>query len=64
MVVQLLISTIGELSITFFRRRMTEVEGRSYSRANMRDAVLAHFASHESTSTTEVARASGISTKL
>ncbi len=63
MVAPLMVSTLDEFSITFFHRRMTEAEGRSYSHANTRDAVLAHFASHESASTAEVARAAGISTK-
>ena len=63
MVAPLMVSTLDEFSITFFHRRMTEAEGRSYSRKNTRDAVLAHFASHESASTAEVARAAGISTK-
>lgn len=63
MVAPLMKSSLAEFSITFFHRRMTEAEGTSYSRTNTRDAVLAHFVSHESASTAEVARAAGISTK-
>ena len=41
MVAPLMISTLDEFSITFFHRRMTEAENKSYSRTNTRDAVLA-----------------------
>lgn len=59
----LLRSTLDEFDITFRHRRMTEAEGAGYSRGNVEEAVLAYFTEHESASTSEVAKASGMSTK-
>ena len=56
-------STLDEFDITFRHRRMTEAEGAGYSRGNVEEAVLAYFTEHESASTSEVAKASGMSTK-
>jgi ATP-dependent DNA helicase RecG len=56
-------STLDEFDITFRHRRMTEAEGAGYSRGNAEEAVLAYFTEHESASTSEVAKASGMSAK-
>lgn len=56
-------STLDGFEIVFRHRRMTEQEGGGYSRGNTEAAVLAYFGEHESASTSEVARASGMSTK-
>lgn len=56
-------STLDEFNITFRHRRMTEAEGAGYTRDNVEAAVLAYFAERESASTSEVAKASGMSTK-
>ena len=56
-------STLDEFDITFRHRRMTEAEGAGYSKGNVEEAVLAYFTEHESASTSEVAKASGMSTK-
>lgn len=56
-------STLDEFEIVFRHRRMTEQEGSGYTRGNVEAAVLAYFAEHESASTSEVAKASGMSAK-
>ncbi|MCI7439143.1 MAG: putative DNA binding domain-containing protein [Coriobacteriaceae bacterium] len=56
-------STLDEFNITFRHRRMTEAEGAGYTRDHVEAAVLAYFAERESASTSEVAKASGMSTK-
>lgn len=56
-------STLDGFDITFRHRRMTEAEGAGYSKGNMAEAVLTYFSEHESASTSEVAKASGTSTK-
>lgn len=44
-------------------RRMTDAEGKGYSRLNVESAILAYLTKRESASTSEVARAAGISSK-
>ena len=56
-------STLDEFDITFRHRRMIEAEGAGCSRGNVEEAVPAYFTEHESASTSEVAKASGMSTK-
>lgn len=56
-------SDLDEFKIIFLHRSMTEQEGSGYSRKNVEEAVMTFFASHESASTSEVARSAGISTK-
>lgn len=56
-------SSLDKFSITFRHRRMTEAEGASYAKGNVEEAILAYFAERESASTSEVAKASGMSTK-
>ena len=56
-------STLDEFDILFRHRRMTEGEGYSYSRANVEEAILSYFAEHESASSSEVAKAVGMTMK-
>lgn len=42
---------------------MIEQESRSYTRGNVREAVLDFISSRESVSTSEIARAAGVSSK-
>ena len=56
-------STLDEFDILFRHRRMTEEEGRSYSRANVEEAILSYFAEHESASSSEVTKAVGMTMK-
>lgn len=56
-------STLDEFEIVFRHRRMTEQEGSGYSKGNVEAAVLAYFTEHESASTSEVAKVSGMSVK-
>lgn len=42
---------------------MTKEEGRRYSAKNVEEAILAYAVARESVSTSEVARAAGLSTK-
>lgn len=56
-------SSFKEFRILIRHRKMTESENRSYSRENTESAILAFLAQHESASTSELAAASGISTK-
>ena len=58
-----LVSTLSEFRIIFGHRRMTEQEGTSYSRDNMRQAILSYLAERNSASTSELANAAGVSTK-
>ena len=48
-------STLDEFDIIFRHRRMTEEEGHSYSKGNVKEAILGYFAGHESASTAEIA---------
>lgn len=56
-------SSLSEFRIAFRHRKMTEQEGISYSRANVEDAILAFISQRSSASTSEIARAAGISSK-
>lgn len=56
-------SNLDEFDIMFRHRRMTEQEGSGYSKGNVEAAILAYFTEHESASTSEVAKASGMSIK-
>ena len=56
-------STLDEFDLTFRHRRMTEQEGKSYSRRNVDGAILSYLTERESASASEIARASGISLK-
>lgn len=56
-------SSLDGFRIMFRHRRMTEQESSSYSKRNVETAILEYFAQHESASTSEIAKASGISTK-
>ena len=55
-------NTLDEFRIIFRHRRMTEQEN-SYSKTNVEEAILAYFTSHESASTSEIARSAGMSNK-
>lgn len=57
------VSTLSEFRIIFGHRRMTEQEGTSYSRDNMRQAILSYLAERNSASTSELADAAGVSAK-
>ena len=56
-------STLDAFSLTFRHRRTTEEEGRSFSRRNVEEAILAYLSERESASTAEISRVSGISVK-
>lgn len=59
----LIVSSLDEFRLTFRHRRMTEQEGRGYSRKNVERAILALVSSKSSASTSEIAKAAGISGK-
>ena len=56
-------SSLDQFNIMFRHRSMTQEEGRGYSSRNVEEAILAYVVSRESASTSEVARAAGVSTK-
>lgn len=56
-------SSLDEFDIVFRHRRMTEEEGKGYSRVNVEEAILSYFSEHESAGSSEVARAAGMSVK-
>jgi len=56
-------STLDDFVITFRHRKMTEAEDAGYTRKNVEEAILAYFADHKSASTSEIAKASGMSAK-
>lgn len=49
--------------IIFRHRSMTERESASYTRGNVREAVLDFISARESVSTSEIARAAGVTNK-
>lgn len=49
--------------IIFRHRSMTEQESRSYTKSNVKEAILGFISTRESVSTSEVARAAGVSNK-
>lgn len=59
----LVISNLNEFRIILRHRRITQEEGSSYSKANVGEAILEFLRDRDSASTSEVARAAGISTK-
>lgn len=56
-------SGLDEFRIIFLHRSMTADESTTYTKQNVIEAILRYFAERESLSTTEVARAAGISSK-
>lgn len=56
-------SSLDEFRFILLHRKTTEHEDAAYSKANVEDAILAYFATHESASTAEIANAAGMSTK-
>lgn len=56
-------STLIEFDLTFLHRRMTDQEGKLYSKKNVEEAILAYLSTKGSASATEMSRASGISVK-
>lgn len=56
-------SSLDEFLLIMRHRRMTDQEDRSYTRENVKTAILGYIADHESASTSELAKASGMSTK-
>lgn len=56
-------STLDEFVLIMRHRRMTEQEDHSYTKENVKTAILEFFAGHESVSTSELAKASGMSVK-
>lgn len=59
----LVLSSLDEFKIILRHRKMTREEGTSYSKANVEEAILEFLRNRGSASTSEVARAAGISTK-
>lgn len=58
----IVVSTLDEFRIIFRHRRMTKQEN-SYSKTDVEEAMLAYFATHESASTSEIAKSAGMSNK-
>lgn len=56
-------STLNEFVLMLRHRRMTDQEDRSYTKENVKTAIIEYFANHESASTSELAKASGMSVK-
>lgn len=56
-------SSLDEFSIIFKHRKMTEEEGKGYSKANVEEAILKYLSEHDSASSSEVARAAGLAIK-
>ena len=56
-------SSLASFDFMIRHRKMTDAEGRGYSKRNVEDAIIAYLSERESVSTSEVARAAGISTK-
>lgn len=56
-------SDLRAFHITLLHRRMTSQEGEDYAKANVLQAIQTFFLEHESASTSEVAKAAGLSTK-
>ena len=59
----LISSSIDEFRIVMRHRKMTEEEGRAYSKGNTEEAILEFVRARGSASTSEIANAAGISTK-
>lgn len=56
-------SSLANFDFMIRHRKMTDAEGKGYSKRNVEDAILAYLSERESVSTSEVARAAGISSK-
>lgn len=56
-------NSLDGFRIIFRHRSMTEQEGALYSKANVEEAILSYVAEHSSASTSEIARAAGVSPK-
>lgn len=56
-------STLDEFVLIMRHRRMTDQEDRSYTKENVKTAILGYIADRESVSTSELAKASGMSVK-
>lgn len=56
-------STLDEFVLIMRHRRMTDQEGRSYTKENVKTAILGYITDRESVSTSELAKASGMSMK-
>lgn len=56
-------SGLDQFDIMFRHRKMTDEEGRGYSSKNVEEAILSYISGRESVSTSEVARAAGVSAK-
>lgn len=56
-------SSLDGFQIVLRHRKMTEQEGKAYSKNNVEDAILAFLSERESASASEIARASGIGIK-
>ena len=56
-------SSLDEFGIMFRHRKITDQEGKEYSRSNVDDAILSYLSERESASSKEIAQASGLSVK-
>lgn len=56
-------STLDEFVLIMRHRRMADQEDRSYTKENVKTAILGYIADRESVSTSELAKASGMSVK-
>ena len=59
----LVTSSLDEFSIILRHRKMTQEEGINYSKKNVEEAILDFLRKRGSASTSEIANASGVSTK-
>ncbi|MDO5042371.1 MAG: ATP-binding protein [Slackia sp.] len=56
-------SSLDAFDLMFRHRKMTDQEGRDYSRSNVEEAILSYLSERESASSTDIAQASGLSVK-
>lgn len=56
-------SSLDAFDLMFRHRKMTDQEGRDYSRSNVEEAILSYLSERESASSADIARASGLSVK-
>lgn len=56
-------SSLDGFDLMFRHRKMTDQEGRDYSRSNVEEAILSYLSERESASSADIARASGLTVK-
>lgn len=56
-------SSLDGFDLMFRHRKMTDKEGRDYSRSNVEESILSYLSERESASSADIARASGLTVK-